>query len=405
MNQWKLWNTYMPKISPYYAVKCNPDRSLLSWLISAGSKFDCASSTEMMMVNNLIHDKSQLSKSIVFANPCKTENDISTGKLFGINWVVADSVEELLKMKSHSYKPSIILRICVDDSSSSSPFNVKFGLSLNKVREFGYVVKTLGLDLIGLSFHVGSGCKDNSAFGNAVSTAHSIWKMLEFEKCVGEMKVLDIGGGFSHKNCEFISQAFSVTETIDKLKNNSYTMTHSTTNNSSRGIRDTTVIIAEPGRFFAAPTHDLYVKVIGKKPMTSSSGLDCWRYTLDESIYGQFSCIPFDHANPKFMRICVDENDRSRPSTPAIFFGRTCDSLDWIATSKSTEELEVGDWLYVPDMGAYTTSTSTEFNGFPKPPVVQIDYRPDNLSMSECSNMQFPLASMLKIENIEKELQ
>ena len=105
------------------------------------------------------------------------------------------------------------------------------------------------------------------------------------------------------------------------------------------------------------------------------------------------------------MRICVDENDRSRPSTPAIFFGRTCDSLDWIATSKSTEELEVGDWLYVPDMGAYTTSTSTEFNGFPKPPVVQIDYRPDSRTMSECSNMQFPLASMLKIENIEKELQ
>jgi ornithine decarboxylase len=169
-------------------------------------------------------------------------------------------------------------------------------------------------------------------------------------------------------------------------------------------IDDTTTIIAEPGRFFAAPTHDLYVKVIGKKPMASSSGLVGWRYTLDESIYGQFSCIPFDHANPKFMRLCLDDNDTYRPSTPAIFFGRTCDSLDWIATSKCTEELEVGDWLYVPDMGAYTTSTSTEFNGFPKPPVVQIDYRPDSLNMSECSNMQFPLASMLKIENIEKEL-
>jgi len=31
------------------------------------------------------------------------------------------------------------------------------------------------------------------------------------------------------------------------------------------------------------------------------------------------------------------------------------------------EELEVGDWLYFPLMGAYTSATASEFNGFPKP--------------------------------------
>jgi hypothetical protein len=31
------------------------------------------------------------------------------------------------------------------------------------------------------------------------------------------------------------------------------------------------------------------------------------------------------------------------------------------------EELEVGDWLYFPMMGAYTSATASEFNGFPKP--------------------------------------
>ncbi len=33
------------------------------------------------------------------------------------------------------------------------------------------------------------------------------------------------------------------------------------------------------------------------------------------------------------------------------------------------EELEEGDWLWFPHMGAYTTATASEFNGFPKPPV------------------------------------
>jgi hypothetical protein len=29
--------------------------------------------------------------------------------------------------------------------------------------------------------------------------------------------------------------------------------------------------------------------------------------------------------------------------------------------------MEVGDWLYFPLMGAYTSATASEFNGFPKP--------------------------------------
>jgi hypothetical protein len=33
------------------------------------------------------------------------------------------------------------------------------------------------------------------------------------------------------------------------------------------------------------------------------------------------------------------------------------------------EELEVGDWLWLPYMGAYTRATATEFNGFPRPEV------------------------------------
>jgi ornithine decarboxylase len=32
------------------------------------------------------------------------------------------------------------------------------------------------------------------------------------------------------------------------------------------------------------------------------------------------------------------------------------------------EELEVGDWLWFPNMGAYTSVTASEFNGFPRPP-------------------------------------
>lgn len=35
------------------------------------------------------------------------------------------------------------------------------------------------------------------------------------------------------------------------------------------------------------------------------------------------------------------------------------------------EELKVGDWLYFPLMGAYTSATASEFNGFPKPEILE----------------------------------
>jgi hypothetical protein len=41
------------------------------------------------------------------------------------------------------------------------------------------------------------------------------------------------------------------------------------------------------------------------------------------------------------------------------------------------EELEVGDWLWFPAMGAYTRATASEFNGFPTPPVLLTDDLPE----------------------------
>ena len=48
-------------------------------------------------------------------------------------------------------------------------------------------------------------------------------------------------------------------------------------------------------------------------------------------------------------------------------WGPTCDGLDKICDDSYLPELEVGDWLYFDNMGAYTISAYSPFNGFPKP--------------------------------------
>ena len=46
-------------------------------------------------------------------------------------------------------------------------------------------------------------------------------------------------------------------------------------------------------------------------------------------------------------------------------WGPTCDGIDRITESiRFDQELDVGDWLYFEDMGAYTKCSATKFNGF-----------------------------------------
>jgi ornithine decarboxylase len=205
--------------------------------------------------------------------------------------------------------------------------------------------------LSGISFHVGSGCKDPQQFREATEQAYNCLKDIRAEGHAAT--TIDIGGGFMSGPL-FNQTAAAIQPLLHNICS----------------INPEVRFIAEPGRFFAASSHDLFVRVIGKK--SAGRGKAGWRYTLDESLYGQFSCIPFDYAKPQWIRVRAPGEARRR-STPAILYGRTCDSLDFIAAAEEAEELEEGDWLWFPHMGAYTTATSTEFNGFPKPPSLVLE--------------------------------
>jgi ornithine decarboxylase len=47
----------------------------------------------------------------------------------------------------------------------------------------------------------------------------------------------------------------------------------------------------------------------------------------------------------------------------SVIFGPTCDSYDTLGTHSFPEDIEVGDWILLPNMGAYTNAGMVEFNG------------------------------------------
>lgn len=335
-----LWKASLPHVKPYYAVKCNPNIIFLQHLFHKGLNFDCASERELIQIKELSLTNDVLDR-IIYANPCKSARDIHAAKGMGSPITIVDSMEEVEKLYEHTYTGKALVRIAVDDSNSLMPFSSKFGLPPALIEPLAKLAYSKNIALEGISFHVGSGCSDAASYTKAMGLANSLFPALWKNQHTSH--ILDIGGGFLPKEDDFTKKALAIT-------------------NSSKPYMN---IWAEPGRFFATDAFDFYVQVIGKKPIHApGSG---WRYTIDDSIYGQFSNIPFDQARVSWFRIDMGST-RSRRYSKGVLFGRTCDSLDKIIEHECMEELFVGDWLCFPKMGAYTQATASEFNGFPSPP-------------------------------------
>lgn len=337
-NQVLRWRTALPHIDPYYAVKCNPNPVLLDHLARARVGFDCASLQEINDIKNLTWHDTNSRPDTIYAHPMKSEKDILLVDSMNIETTVVDSVEECIKLDTVGWKGSALVRVAVDDKDSEMPFSSKFGASLDEVK---HIAKASKIPLTGISFHVGSGCKNPAQYKSAIQYSYTLFGILrQHGHCP---YTVDIGGGFSSSRNTFWPMAEAI-RTIS--------------------LPEQVRMIAEPGRYFAQPSQDLFVRVIAKKPGLGGKG---WRYVIDESVYSYFSCIPFDKQQPSWLHL--PENPKTYQSSKmqhSVVFGRTCDSLDVIAKG-NMKEMQVGDWLYFPLMGAYTNSTASEFNGFPKP--------------------------------------
>jgi ornithine decarboxylase len=305
--------------------------------------FDCASIREIEKALPI-----SSARVIIYAQPCKKVEDIKIAAARGVRSTVVDSVEEVEKLSEARWDGEVLVRLLVDDKGSKQPFGKKFGAPAPWLPAIYDAARAARLNVTGYSFHVGSICGDPAQYSAAIANCARA-ATVAANYGYGTTKV-DIGGGFVPNDREFAAIARHVRSS------------------AAAHFPDRTVkFIAEPGRFFAAPTHTLYTTVIGKKPVFPApqrASDPAWRITVDESVYGSFSNIPFDGQKPVLER--VRRARRGEKRRPTIVFGRTCDSGDMIDGAARLYEVQVGDVLCVQNMGAYTTVTASEFNGFPK---------------------------------------
>lgn len=392
VRQVERWRKAFPRINPFYAVKCNPNEHIVRIMYMMGCGFDCASLNEVQLVTNLCNEVDNWlaehphfyevlasvnevdiaeikgrrfcpSTDIIFANPCKQLSHIRHARDNGVTWTTLDSPFEIEKLSRNWKNVKGVIRIKTDDSHSACAFSAKFGTAVDKAREIFEAAKERRVDLVGVSFHVGSGCEDYTSYVKAVKDARRVFDMAE--EYGYHFNLLDIGGGFLGKvetdvSVEFV--AGKVAGIIDDL------------------FPAHVKVIAEPGRYIAQAVSTLACNIFAKKDLRQENeqhyqklkeeGIenverdrDDFHYYLNDGIYGSFNNIYFDHATPSFNTIKTPE-EKGEARYKSTIWGPTCDSIDLLTKNYSLPELDAGDWLFFTNFGAYTTAAASQFNGF-----------------------------------------
>lgn len=350
---YRLFKKHLPRVQAYYAVKANADPAIIKTLYDEGASFDVASMPEFMLVHENIKDlparqrQDYIWDKIIYANPIKTPQTLEELDQYK-PLVTYDNPEEIKKVKRHAPHAGLILRVKVPNTGSVVELSSKFGANSGEAVDLIAAAFEAGLVVEGLSFHVGSQCTNFTNYVQALQLVAGIFQE-SWDRGFRQVKILDIGGGFPVAYDDHVKPF----RNLAKMLNAEF----------DRLFPKEMEILAEPGRFLVAPAAALVAEIIGK---AFRDGKLC--YYINDGVYHTFSGVIFDHIQYHFQAF------RDGPQQICSVFGPTCDALDTVSLAEQLPgDLELGDFLYSENVGAYTHASSTYFNGFPPAKVVHVN--------------------------------
>ncbi|MGA3286457.1 MAG: type III PLP-dependent enzyme [Bacteroidota bacterium] len=340
---YRTFKKHLPRVQCYYAVKANSTQQIVETLFKEGSSFDVASYNEFMQVYQYIkHFETKEKKhfiwdKIIFSNTIKDRATLQKIKQYK-PLVTYDNAAELKKLKDYCDTAGLVIRLKVPDTGSQVEMSSKFGAELTDAEKLIQQAFDIGLKVEGISFHVGSQCTNFDNYTSALAFTSEIFH--NARKKGFNLNLVDIGGGFPVPYDPQVPEF----QQLAGLLNSEFT----------RLFPDDIEILAEPGRFIVATAATLVSEIIGKARRDGKIF-----YHINDGVYHTFSGVVYDHWIPNFTAFKEGEKEI------CAVVGPTCDSFDKITLSAELPgNLEVGDFLYTENIGAYSTASSTKFNGF-----------------------------------------
>ena len=330
----------MPRVRPHFAVKANPDPEILRIFKEEGCCFEIASSAELQSMVDLDVNL----ETVFYSNPIKSPASIRQAAAAGIQWFVVDTPEEVVKLAAIKPDAKLYLRSEVSNEGSVWPLAGKFGASSSGIIATIEAAKNTGMQITGVTFHVGSQCANINNWIEGIRSAKNIFAQLEANGWTPEL--LNLGGGYP-------IQFTGIEPTIAEIG--------VAINKELEAIPNTIQIMAEPGRFLVGSAGCLVTQVVGLATRDEKR----WLY-LDTGTYGGLMELAED-----FSSNIVSQ--RGGETCLWTMAGPTCDSIDVFGEYSLPSSMEVEDLLFITNLGAYCTTCACDFNGFPIPNMVLVD--------------------------------
>ena len=327
----------MPRVHPHYAVKANPHPEVLRTLIAEGVSFEIASIAELDLLLSLNVPAAE----IYYSNPMKSRQYLAYAAAKGVEWYVVDSPEELRKVVAIKPDAKLYLRIDAPNVGSDWPLSGKFGAEPQEADEIVRAAVEVGADLAGVTFHVGSQCRNPENWRVGIENAKRVFRRMRLKGL--RPRLLNIGGGYPVQHIKPIPSIETIGETV---------------NRALTGLPPGVRVMAEPGRYLVSDAGWFVCRVVG----TATRRGTRWVY-LDAGMFGGI----IETTEGLQYDVVTERAGNLIPWTVA---GPTCDSVDVVMREQLLpEDLQADDFVYIPNAAAYTTAYASNFNGFPLPEV------------------------------------
>jgi ornithine decarboxylase len=326
----------------HYALKPLPHSSVVSVLHAEGACFDLATNGEVELVRRLKVEPERC----IHTHPIKRDSDIRTALAYGVNRFVIDNPDELRKFAKYRNRSSLLIRVAFSSPDARGDLSRKFGCDPEAVADLLRLAAELRIKIDGLSFHVGSQAADPAMFVEAIAICSGLMRVAA--QMGHPCRMLDIGGGFP---VNYLQRCMPIEEFCAPIRA------------ALKELPPSVRIIAEPGRYIAAPAAISVTSVMGRAQRGGR-----WWYYLDDGLYGSYSGQVYDHAAYPLEALVP-----AGKTYPSVLAGPTCDGIDVINEHLELPKLGVGDLVVGRAMGAYTWASASEFNFFPRATVLALD--------------------------------
>lgn len=328
-----------------YAVKANNHPEILRLLHLAGiHHFDCASLPEIQLVNEHCPDS-----RIYYMNPVRLAGHARDAqRKFGVRHFVVDHHSGLNPLLNEIDPDNAVIfaRMAVSHHSAMEDLSAKFGARPENIPALLASISASGAEPA-LAFNVGSGVTRPEAYTYAMKVAQDVLMQLPYR-----LRLVDIGGGFPKSY-----PGFSVPD-LDRYFESIATAA------SDLPLTDDGELMAEPGRALSAPGLSAVTKVLLRKAD---------RIYINDGLYGAFWELRFKGHTRYPCQSFRNGKALHGDSKSFRVFGPTCDSSDQLPESiELPSDIDIGDHIEFGNIGAYSLSGRTTFNGFYSEDVVRI---------------------------------